>query len=50
VNRGLVAGRQIRLELDVQQRDRYGRLLAYVYVGDHLSQWFKLWRATRRAS
>jgi len=24
----------VRLELDVQERDRYGRLLAYVYVGD----------------
>lgn len=32
VNRGLVAGRQVRLELDVQERDRYGRLLAYVWV------------------
>jgi micrococcal nuclease len=34
VNRRLVAGRQVRLELDVQARDRYGRLLAYVWVGD----------------
>jgi len=24
----------VRLELDVQERDRYGRLLAYVWVGD----------------
>ena len=31
-NRGLVEGRQVRLEFDVEQRDRYGRLLAYVYV------------------
>src|SRR5262245_33708375 len=30
VNRTLVAGRQVRLEPDVQLRDRYGRLLAYV--------------------
>ena len=30
VNRGLVGGRRVRLELDVQTRDRYGRLLAYV--------------------
>ncbi len=34
VNRGLVGGRHVRLELDVQERDRYGRLLAYVWVGD----------------
>jgi hypothetical protein len=29
-----VEGQVVRLELDVQERDRYGRLLAYVYVGD----------------
>ena len=34
VNRQLVAGRHVRLELDVQDRDRYGRLLAYVWVGE----------------
>jgi len=34
VNRQLVAGRLVRLELDVQARDRYGRLLAYVWVGE----------------
>jgi micrococcal nuclease len=34
VNRELVAGRHVRLETDVQTRDRYGRLLAYVWVGD----------------
>ena len=34
VNRQLVAGKQIRLELDVQARDRHGRMLAYVWVGD----------------
>jgi micrococcal nuclease len=33
-NRRLVAGRHVRLELDVQSRDRYGRLLAYVWVGE----------------
>jgi len=32
VNRSLVAGRHVRLEPDVQLRDRYGRLLAYVWV------------------
>ena len=34
VNRALVGGRQVRLEMDVQERDRYGRLLAYVWVGE----------------
>jgi micrococcal nuclease len=34
VNRGLVEGKPARLELDVQERDRYGRVLAYVWVGD----------------
>jgi micrococcal nuclease len=33
VNRRMVADRPVRLELDVQERDRYGRLLAYVWVG-----------------
>jgi micrococcal nuclease len=27
----LVEGREVRLELDVEERDRYGRLLAYVH-------------------
>lgn len=34
VNRALVDGRRVRLETDVQARDRYGRLLAYVWVGE----------------
>lgn len=34
VNRRLVEGKQVRLELDVQRRDRHGRLLAYVWVDD----------------
>lgn len=34
VNRRLVAGRQVRLELDARERDRYGRMLAYVWVGE----------------
>jgi endonuclease YncB( thermonuclease family) len=33
VNASLVAGRPVTLELDVERRDRYGRLLAYVWVG-----------------
>ena len=35
-NRQLVEGQAVRLVLDVQQRDRDGRLLAYVYVGGQL--------------
>ncbi len=31
-NRELVEGRTVRLVLDVERRDRYERLLAYVYV------------------
>jgi micrococcal nuclease len=34
VNRDLVGGKQVRLELDIQVRDRYGRLLAYVWAGE----------------
>ncbi len=30
--RAALAGRQVHLELDVQERDRYGRLLAYVWL------------------
>jgi len=33
-NRKLVDGKTINLEFDVEQRDRYGRLLAYVYLED----------------
>lgn len=31
-NRRLVAGKTVRLEFDQRSRDKYGRLLAYVYV------------------
>ena len=34
VNEELVSGKRVRLEMDVQSRDRYGRLLAYVWVDD----------------
>jgi micrococcal nuclease len=34
VNQQLVAGKQVRLELDVQERDRYRRMLAYVWIGE----------------
>jgi micrococcal nuclease len=33
MNRRLVGGRRVRLERDVQSRDRHGRLLAYVWIG-----------------
>ncbi len=33
-NQRMVEGRRVRLEYDVQTHDRFGRLLAYVYVGD----------------
>jgi len=33
-NRRLVEGKRVRLDLDVQSRDRYGRMLAYVWIGD----------------
>jgi len=33
-NRQLVEGKEVRLEYDVQSYDRFGRVLAYVYVGD----------------
>ncbi len=33
-NRKLVEGKKVRLEFDVEKRDKYGRLLAYVYVDD----------------
>jgi micrococcal nuclease len=33
VNRALLGGGHVRLELDQEGRDRYGRLLAYVWTG-----------------
>lgn len=34
VNKDLVLGKVVRLEKDVSEADKYGRLLRYVYVGD----------------
>ena len=34
VKNRLPVGTEVRLELDVQQRDKYGRTLAYVYLPD----------------
>ena len=33
-NKRMVEGKRVRLEYDVQRRDRYNRLLAYVYLED----------------
>ncbi len=40
-NRKLVEGKTVRLEFDVQEQDRYGRLLAYVYLeeGTFVNAW-----------
>lgn len=35
-NRKLVEGKPVRLEFDVQKRDKYERLLAYVFIGDKM--------------
>ncbi len=35
-NRKLVEGKKVRLERDVSETDKYGRLLRYVWVGDTL--------------
>jgi micrococcal nuclease len=35
-SRGRLAGRSVRLAFDTDRRDRYGRLLAYVYVRSEL--------------
>lgn len=32
--KGLIEGKKVKLEFDVAERDRYGRLLAYVYLED----------------
>lgn len=32
-NASLISGKEVRLERDVSERDKYGRLLRYVYVG-----------------
>jgi endonuclease YncB( thermonuclease family) len=34
MNEELVAGKKVRLERDVSDNDKYGRLLRYVYTGD----------------
>ena len=36
-NQRLVEGKQVKLEFDVQKRDKYNRLLAYVYSDDKMA-------------
>jgi len=36
LNRKLVEGKSVKLELDVQKKDKYKRLLAYVYIEDKM--------------
>jgi len=36
-NESLVLGKEIRLEFDQERTDGYGRILAYVYVGDQMA-------------
>lgn len=33
-NKELVSGKRVRLEKDISETDKYGRLLRYIYVGD----------------
>ncbi|MDD4202836.1 MAG: thermonuclease family protein, partial [Candidatus Omnitrophica bacterium] len=33
-NKNLVLNKKVRLEFDIEKRDKYGRLLAYVFVDD----------------
>ncbi|KRF04480.1 hypothetical protein ASG89_21785 [Paenibacillus sp. Soil766] len=32
----MLTGKDVQLELDVSERDKYGRLLCYLYIGDHM--------------
>ena len=36
LNESLVMGKDVRLEFDEERVDKYGRLLAYVYVGEQM--------------
>ena len=44
-NRRLVDIKTVRLEFDVEQRDRHGRLLSYVYLedGTFVNAWLVKW-------
>ena len=49
-NARLVDGRWVQLVLDVQQRDRFGRLLAYVYVGSRFVNAQLVWQGYAEAA
>ncbi len=34
LNKDMVEGKEVRLESDINDRDEYGRLLRYIYIGD----------------
>lgn len=36
-NQELIEGKPVKLEFDVQKKDKYGRLLCYVYAGDEMA-------------
>jgi len=48
-NRRLVEGRPVRLRFDVERTDRFGRLLAYVYVDDLLVNEYLVSKGLARA-
>jgi micrococcal nuclease len=50
VNRALVDGRWVSLVLDVQPRDRFGRLLAYVWANDRFVNGELVWRGYAEAA
>jgi micrococcal nuclease len=49
-NRRLVEGRWVTLVLDVQPRDRFGRLLAYVYIGNRFVNAELVWQGYAEAA
>jgi len=50
VNRALVEGRWVTLVFDVAQRDRYGRLLAYVWVDNRFVNAELVWQGYAQAA
>lgn len=49
-NRSLVQGKKVRLEKDISETDRYGRLLRYVWVGETLVNDYLVRQGFARAS
>jgi micrococcal nuclease len=46
----LLQGRVVWVELDVQERDRYRRVLAYLYLEDPQGDWLHLGRRFRQVN